>query len=268
MSSTIISDYLGRGPLSERPIAPNVPEGCAAVYFADDVNKAYAYAGSSWREIAAPEGEGGPTIVQSKAFQMNPASGGFTLDSTPIVGNYLVCIMHTTGTIGENTADDWYSFMESAGTASMRVYMKKVEGTPSTSQTPLTGTGVVAGVVFEITGDFGVGAYPGFNNIASPGTRLLLMGINGTGTNYNFSIGSPGIPWAGLLFVVGARRANTDAGTFSGDGSNGPSIVGDGTNHSINSRVVTVQKEDTVSVTHSFSSNAQMYRCAFALIPG
>jgi hypothetical protein len=55
-SSSLITDYLGRGALSGRPSHPNIPPGAIAVYYATDTGGYYTYNGSAWVLIGGSAG--------------------------------------------------------------------------------------------------------------------------------------------------------------------------------------------------------------------
>lgn len=57
-SSTIITDYLGRGVFASRPVTPPVPAGGTAFYYATDTTALYVWNGAAWVSAGAPSGTG------------------------------------------------------------------------------------------------------------------------------------------------------------------------------------------------------------------
>jgi hypothetical protein len=51
MASTLITDYLGKGLQSARPVSPPVAASALAVYYATDTGIWWAWAGSGWTDL-------------------------------------------------------------------------------------------------------------------------------------------------------------------------------------------------------------------------
>ncbi|MDE2097513.1 MAG: hypothetical protein KGL39_09730 [Patescibacteria group bacterium] len=62
-SSTLITDYLGRGTHAARPAAPNVPAGGTAAYYETDTGNSFIWSGGAWVQLNS-SGGGGVLVPQ------------------------------------------------------------------------------------------------------------------------------------------------------------------------------------------------------------
>lgn len=46
--SSVITDYLGSGPIADRPTTPDIPDGATAIWYATDTTVLYVWDGSAW----------------------------------------------------------------------------------------------------------------------------------------------------------------------------------------------------------------------------
>lgn len=83
MASSIITEYLGSGLASARPVTPDVASGVLALYYATDTNTLSVWDGSAWDDVGGGGGGGGGGAGQPWYF--NPplaASFPFASNST------------------------------------------------------------------------------------------------------------------------------------------------------------------------------------------
>lgn len=67
-SSTLITDYVGRGTAAARPVLPNIPAGATAIYYETDTTNAFLWTGVAWVAIA---GAGfTPDITSAQDFDL------------------------------------------------------------------------------------------------------------------------------------------------------------------------------------------------------
>lgn len=95
-TSTLITDYLGRGTAASRPASVNVPSGGIAVYYATDTGDFSVWNGSAWVGFGALGIDTqGTQAVSTATATITPATG-----TTSVV----VTVSHnTTLTIGNGT---------------------------------------------------------------------------------------------------------------------------------------------------------------------
>jgi len=55
MTSTLVTDYLGRGVLADRPDPPPVAAEALAIYFATDVPSISRWDGAAWVPLMTPD---------------------------------------------------------------------------------------------------------------------------------------------------------------------------------------------------------------------
>ena len=74
-SSTLITDYTGRGTHANRPTTPNIPTGATAVYYETDTTNTFVWSGSAWVSVT---GGGGSMSFVSTVTASASASLSFT----------------------------------------------------------------------------------------------------------------------------------------------------------------------------------------------
>ena len=79
--STVITDYLGSGPIADRPAAPNIENGCGAIWFASDVRQASIWnsPGSAWDNLALVPTSPGLVITDGTVLASGTIGQGLTL---------------------------------------------------------------------------------------------------------------------------------------------------------------------------------------------
>ncbi|GBQ20523.1 hypothetical protein ACLRDC_10680 [Gluconacetobacter sacchari] len=96
-NSTLITDYLGYGPIAARPAAPSLPAGCLGLYYATDTGQMQVWNGAwqPWTPAAASfagslaaagDGQGTATAVASDVslFTTVAAGSGAVLVAGPV----------------------------------------------------------------------------------------------------------------------------------------------------------------------------------------
>ena len=73
-SSTLITDYLGRGTHAARPASPPIPAGGTAFYYETDTTNTFVWIGASWVQV---NGGGGASEPSINAFTTVPANPGW-----------------------------------------------------------------------------------------------------------------------------------------------------------------------------------------------
>jgi hypothetical protein len=151
MSSNLISEYLGRGLLSARPVTPDVPAGVAATYFATDTGIFSVWTGSGWQNIAPA---GSLSVVQHSVVAQNNLSTGITLASAPQTGNLLIalCMRNALGSPAANTG--WFAYETGSTSGTAHAFMWKVAsvGEPALQTPTTTSTANGAIAMWEVTG--------------------------------------------------------------------------------------------------------------------
>jgi len=200
MASVLISEYMGRGPVSNRPASPNVPSGVAAMWFATDSGILSVWDGSSWNDIVPA---GSLSVVQSAVVAQTNLSTGITLPATPQAGNLLLSLVMRNATIAPAASAGWSSATTASGTFTSYNAAFKVAGIgePAT-QTP-TSTSAANGaiVMWEIAG-----------------ARRIIVGSSGSSSSPNSY--SPGIIRAVGGLILGAAWSTNgfdDAPSITGD---------------------------------------------------
>lgn len=107
MTTTQITDYLGSGPASERPVAPNIGSDALAFYLATDTGALYRFDGTTWTATSSVwrEGSGAPSdsLGVDGDFYLDGVSGNVY---TKAAGAYTVAcnIRGPTGATGATGA--------------------------------------------------------------------------------------------------------------------------------------------------------------------
>jgi hypothetical protein len=151
MSSNLISEYLGRGLVGDRPNPPDVPAGVLATYFATDTGVFSVWTGSAWQNIIP---SGALTIVQHKVVAQSNLATGITLDAAPAAGNLLFALVMRNALTVPAAGTGWTIFDSNSATSSAHAFAWKaaVVGEPAL-QTP-TSTSAANGAIaiWEVSG--------------------------------------------------------------------------------------------------------------------
>lgn len=149
MTNTLITAYVGQGLAAARPATPTIDAGAIGFYYATDTAALSVYANGAWRGVGSLNPGTPPTIVQS-AFVDNGVSAAVTMGVAPTNGNLLVALCS-----GQNNTPSagWTAVVTSSGGSQFGGIFTKTAGAgESTTQTPVTGAGATACVIYEIHG--------------------------------------------------------------------------------------------------------------------
>lgn len=136
MVSRSITEYLGTGLLSARPVTPDVVSGCSAGYFATDTGIFYVWDGTAWQSTG---GSPPVSIVQSDSISLASSATGITLASAPTQGNLLLAAVHPAKTLAVAAGSGWTFLGTLGGTSNFINILAKIAGAgESATQTPTT----------------------------------------------------------------------------------------------------------------------------------
>jgi hypothetical protein len=147
MSSVLISEYIGRGPIGSRPAAPDVASGVAAFWFATDTDILSVWDGSTWQDVVPTGGGGALAVVQHQVLSTSDLGAGITLTNAPQNGNFLYAIsFRFNSTTSLSSAAGW-STLSTSGPNGLAVLQSfKVAG-PGEPALQANATNAVAGAI-------------------------------------------------------------------------------------------------------------------------
>lgn len=73
MTTTLITDYVGRGSHAARPVTPDIPAGATALYYETDTGNSFVWTGSIWLQVNAGAAAGG---LFSEIMSSAPTAAG------------------------------------------------------------------------------------------------------------------------------------------------------------------------------------------------
>jgi hypothetical protein len=94
VSSSLITDYLGSGLHSARPVTPTPPSGGFCMYYETDTGNTFAWNGTGWIQVNS-SGVVTPAVVQVavSALGSGNVSLGATFAAFPTTGNLLIGVV-------------------------------------------------------------------------------------------------------------------------------------------------------------------------------
>jgi hypothetical protein len=85
-SSTLVTDYVGRGTHAARPATPNVPAGSTAIYYETDTTNIFYWNGAAWVQFGTSSATGAnPTATASDVAVNGVATTFLRSDGAPAV---------------------------------------------------------------------------------------------------------------------------------------------------------------------------------------
>jgi hypothetical protein len=194
MASTIISEYLGRGLASARPVTPNVPAGVSALYFSTDTGILSAWDGSGWVNVTPTGGGGALTLVQHTTAARATISSGITLSSAPVDGNFLLAVVFRNNTTPATTTGAWNRPFSTQATGwSVGAFYKVAGSSESATQVPTASTGSGGIAIWEFENVRAIAASASAANASNTGlTANATLVRTRTGTIVGASAGISG----------------------------------------------------------------------------
>ena len=147
-TSSLISDYMGKGLAAARPTSPNIPSGAIAFYYETDTSNTFCWTGSAWVQVNG--GGAAPTIVQTAAAAFSSGANSVTFGSTPTSGNLLIAFVNNGSIPVASSGWTIFGLLNGGGVDYANALYKVAGASESTTQTPITNTGNGGSSVFEI----------------------------------------------------------------------------------------------------------------------